>query len=197
SRWGDYSAMSLDPDGCTFWYTNEYYAVDGLNDLTRIGSFAFPQCTKVGAGGTVSGTVTNSVTTNPISGAKVELGSRTTSTNASGIYTFSNLPAGTYPAIRASFQGYGSSTATNIVVTDGATTTQTVSRTAALLSACFLDTSQADFQTGVSTNVDLTTSPGDVVLLAPANLDQQNLTVTNNGFGFTSTSWAGQTFTAG
>ena len=21
-RWGDYSAMTLDPDGCTFWYTN-------------------------------------------------------------------------------------------------------------------------------------------------------------------------------
>ena len=24
-RWGDYSAMSIDPDGCTFWYTGEYY----------------------------------------------------------------------------------------------------------------------------------------------------------------------------
>src|SRR5262249_32985242 len=27
------------------------------------------------------------------------------------------------------------------------------------------------------------------------NIDQQNLTVTNSGFGFTSTSWAAQTFT--
>jgi hypothetical protein len=25
NRWGDYSAMTIDPDGCTFWYTNEYY----------------------------------------------------------------------------------------------------------------------------------------------------------------------------
>ena len=25
SRWGDYSAMTIDPDGCTFWYTTEYY----------------------------------------------------------------------------------------------------------------------------------------------------------------------------
>src|SRR5262249_53703094 len=24
TRWGDYSSMTLDPDGCTFWYTNEY-----------------------------------------------------------------------------------------------------------------------------------------------------------------------------
>jgi uncharacterized repeat protein (TIGR01451 family) len=44
TRWGDYSAMSLDPDGCTFWYTNEYYAVNGLNWQTRIGSFTFPGC---------------------------------------------------------------------------------------------------------------------------------------------------------
>ena len=28
NRWGDYSAMSIDPvDDCTFWYTNEYYPV--------------------------------------------------------------------------------------------------------------------------------------------------------------------------
>ena len=99
SRWGDYSAMSLDPNGCTFWYTNEYYAVDGLNHLTRIGSFAFPQCTQLGLGGTLSGTVTDSITSNPINGAKVQLGSRTTTTNATGVYSFTNLPAGTYPAL--------------------------------------------------------------------------------------------------
>ena len=45
ARWGDYSAMTLDPDGCTFWYTNEYYAANGLNHQTRIGSFHFPGCT--------------------------------------------------------------------------------------------------------------------------------------------------------
>jgi hypothetical protein len=44
-RWGDYSAMTLDPDGCTFWYTNEYYAASGLDHHTRIGSFKFASCT--------------------------------------------------------------------------------------------------------------------------------------------------------
>jgi hypothetical protein len=45
-RWGDYSAMTLDPDGCTFWYTNEYYATSGLDDQTRIGKFRLgPSCT--------------------------------------------------------------------------------------------------------------------------------------------------------
>ena len=30
NRWGDYSAMTIDPvDDCTFWYTQEYYATNG------------------------------------------------------------------------------------------------------------------------------------------------------------------------
>jgi hypothetical protein len=45
NRWGDYSEMSVDPvDGCTFWFTGEYYAVTGANWQTRIGSFKFPGC---------------------------------------------------------------------------------------------------------------------------------------------------------
>ena len=31
SRWGDYTAMTVDPvDDCTFWYVNEWYQVSGL-----------------------------------------------------------------------------------------------------------------------------------------------------------------------
>jgi hypothetical protein len=46
SRWGDYSALTVDPiDDCTFWYTNEYYATTtSFNWRTRIGSFKFPTC---------------------------------------------------------------------------------------------------------------------------------------------------------
>jgi hypothetical protein len=45
NRWGDYSAMTIDPvDDCTFWYTTEYYALSGNNWHTRIGSFKFPGC---------------------------------------------------------------------------------------------------------------------------------------------------------
>jgi hypothetical protein len=194
TRWGDYSAMSLDPDGCTFWYTNEYYGVDGLSDLTRIGSFAFPQCTPVGSGGTVSGTVTDN-SSNPLSGATVALGSRTTTTNASGFYSFTSIPAGTYPSINASAAGYGSSTATSVVVTDGGTTTENFSLTAAPSNACPVDTSQSDFQLGVATNVDLTTSPGDIILLDAPLVDQQNTTLGNSGVGITTTTYGGQTFT--
>ena len=45
SRWGDYSAMTIDPtDDCTFWFTTEYYETTGTNWQTRIGSFKFPSC---------------------------------------------------------------------------------------------------------------------------------------------------------
>jgi subtilase family serine protease len=45
-RWGDYSALSVDPtDNCTFWYTQEYYsATSAIDWRTRIGSFQFPSC---------------------------------------------------------------------------------------------------------------------------------------------------------
>jgi len=46
-RWGDYSAMAVDPvDDCTFWYTTEYYsATSSAGWKTRIASFKFPSCT--------------------------------------------------------------------------------------------------------------------------------------------------------
>ncbi len=46
SRWGDYSAMTVDPvDDCTFWYTNEYLKANGtFNWSTRIASFKLPGC---------------------------------------------------------------------------------------------------------------------------------------------------------
>ncbi len=45
-RWGDYSSMALDgADSCTFWYTTEYYPVDGSFAFdTWIASLKFPGC---------------------------------------------------------------------------------------------------------------------------------------------------------
>jgi hypothetical protein len=46
NRWGDYSAMAVDPrDDCTFWYTQEYYQTTGsFNWSTRISAFKFDNC---------------------------------------------------------------------------------------------------------------------------------------------------------
>jgi hypothetical protein len=46
TRWGDYSAMQIDPaDDCTFWYTTEYLKSSGtFNWNTRIANFKFSGC---------------------------------------------------------------------------------------------------------------------------------------------------------
>jgi hypothetical protein len=63
SRWGDYSALSVDPvEECTFWYTQEYYATASDRGWqTKIGSFRLPGCihdlavVKISAKATVKG----------------------------------------------------------------------------------------------------------------------------------------------
>jgi hypothetical protein len=46
-RWGDYTGMTIDPDGVTFWYLGEYSKITG-NPNGRwgnyIGSFTYPGC---------------------------------------------------------------------------------------------------------------------------------------------------------
>src|SRR5882724_11224344 len=75
NRWGDYSAMTVDPvDQCTFFYTNEYLPTNGeFNWSTRIASYKFPSCTAAAAWGTVRGTITSCATGAPISGVVVTL----------------------------------------------------------------------------------------------------------------------------
>ena len=107
--------MALDPNGCTFWETNEYYPVTGLDHHTRIGSFQFPGCTTVG-NGTLSGVVSDG--SNPIAGAIVTLGSRTATTDSNGNYAFA-VPAGTYPSLTAAKAGFDPASASSIAVPNG------------------------------------------------------------------------------
>jgi hypothetical protein len=56
NRWGDYSAMSVDPvDDCTFWYTQEFQRDDGdgqtsFDFKTIIGAFQLAGCSASGCG---------------------------------------------------------------------------------------------------------------------------------------------------
>ena len=49
SRWGDYSALGIDPaDNATFWHTHEYYSATSSSSWnTRIGKFKFPSAPAV------------------------------------------------------------------------------------------------------------------------------------------------------
>jgi hypothetical protein len=126
NRWGDYSAMTIDPDGCTFWYTTEYYqspqptTLAADNWQTRIGSFKFSSCTPNSA--TLQGTVTSAATSSPISGATITIGTTSTTTDAAGLYTIGSVAPGTYN-VTASAAGFTSATA-SVTIAAGITTTQ-------------------------------------------------------------------------
>jgi hypothetical protein len=63
TRWGDYSAMAVDPvDDCTFWYTAEY--MSGTGRSTRLGAFKFPSCVQTISINDVSQNEGNAGTTN-------------------------------------------------------------------------------------------------------------------------------------
>ncbi|HEX9670782.1 MAG TPA: proprotein convertase P-domain-containing protein [Thermoanaerobaculia bacterium] len=128
SRWGDYSALAVDPaDDCTFWYTQEYYtaasqATSTVGWLTSIGSFVLPGCTPAESG-TIQGTVRNAATLLPIAGATVATSDGYTRiTDAGGGYTM-QVAAGSYD-MTASAPGYGGDSASGVTVPTNGTTTQ-------------------------------------------------------------------------
>jgi hypothetical protein len=109
-RWGDYSGMTVDPvDDCTFWMTNQYYTAESQAEspfswLTRIGKFKFDECSPAPRA-TITGTVVNSLTLQPIEGARVTASAYRRDSNAAGSYGNMLVLPGTY-LVRASAPGY-------------------------------------------------------------------------------------------
>jgi len=166
NRWGDYSAMAVDPlDDCTFWYTQEYYStVSGANWRTRIGNFIFPGCVAPQKG-TVAVNVTNCGTGAPIQGATVAMtGGFVNSTNVSGALV-SNFMAGpgTY-TVTSNKAGYvsGPGSTAPAVVTNGGTTTVNV----CLTGAPAVSPGTASIVTESCTPANSALDPGETVTLS-------------------------------
>lgn len=170
-RWGDYSAMSVDPvDDCTFWFTTEYYAASSSSGWqTRIGSFKHAACTPV-AIGTVQGTVTNAANGTPVSGVSVQVSNGFTQTSGgAGTYTRKVSP-GTY-SITFSKVGYVPQTFAGVAVSNSGTTTLDVALVAipvitangaAIVSEGFAPANGA-IEPGESVSVSFTLRNGGVV----------------------------------
>jgi hypothetical protein len=120
SRWGDYTAMVVDPsDDCTFWYVDQYEKTSGtFNWHTSISSFAFSAC---------SGTPAFSLTATPNT-LSVAQGSSGTSTMTvvptngfSGSVTMSasGLPSG----VTAGFSPNPTTSTSTLTLAAGATAT--------------------------------------------------------------------------
>ncbi len=126
NRWGDYSAMNVDPtDDCTFWYTQEYYATtSSISWATRVGKFRFPQCVDAPKA-TISGTITFCDGGNPVPNALISAtGGFNRVTGAPGTYSMTVSP-GTY-TVSASKSGGFSPTSQTITVANGETATANV-----------------------------------------------------------------------
>ncbi len=128
SRWGDYSAMSVDPsDDCSFWMTNEYYTAESQAEnpfgwLTRIGKFKFPECENAPRA-VINGIITNAANNQPIAGALITANaiySRTA--NADGSYGKLYVVPNQYNLI-VSAKGFRTQTAA-VSISSGETLTQ-------------------------------------------------------------------------
>jgi hypothetical protein len=146
TRWGDYSALTVDPaDNCTFWYTNQYIPSNGsFNWKTRIGSFKFPSC-----GGAPANDFSISVTP----------ASQTVTAGASAGYTVSTaVTSGSATSVSLSATGLpggaGASFSPN-PITAGASSTMTVTTSASTLNGTSTITVTG---TGSSTSHSATTS---------------------------------------
>jgi hypothetical protein len=118
-RWGDYSALSVEEDGCTFWYTTEYYAESSSSGWqTRVASFSFPNCTAT-ATGSLEGKITSALGA-PIEGAVVRVGVLSTQTDNSGNYKIL-IPVGTFDVNVSAF-GFVGATAVDVEIQENLTT---------------------------------------------------------------------------
>ena len=146
NRYGDYSAMSVDPsDDCTFWFTGQWNAAGTWS--TRIGKFKFDECGYVPrppraylplivrndlpTTGTVSGRVTNAANSQGIPGAQVCVlsTSQCATTNSQGNYGIAKVPAGSQ-TVRATASGYAAGQQ-NVTVIAGGTVAANFSLVAA------------------------------------------------------------------
>lgn len=107
-------------------YTEKYKLVQ--EGVTWFGPEISWTITVTAAKGNLTGTVRNAATIAAISGANVSLsGGGSTTTNASGVYTFSNINAGTY-TVNVSAAGFNSASG-SATVSSGATATKDFSLT--------------------------------------------------------------------
>ncbi|HXV58194.1 MAG TPA: carboxypeptidase regulatory-like domain-containing protein, partial [Gaiellaceae bacterium] len=95
-----------------------FAAVESADDTAPLESFVAPPDPGDGVG-SLAGTVRDADTGAPLAGVRVEfagLGDLSDTTNASGAYSISDVPVGTYPKVVASKTGYTRAVSEDVVV---------------------------------------------------------------------------------
>jgi hypothetical protein len=182
-RWGDYSALTVAPDGCTFYYTTEYLLETGSNWQTWITPFRYPSCGQ--PKGFLQGTVRNAETSQPLAGVPVVVASTgqtiSVETDASGFYTI-NLATDVY-AITAGplLPGYPvPAQLSEVMVSENTSTTQDLTLTpypALTLESVILD------DPAPGGNLNLVPEPGERRLRLRLGMFNEGAATAQSGIG--------------
>jgi hypothetical protein len=184
SRWGDYSAITVDPvDDCTFWYTTEYLKSSGtFNWSTRIANFKFSGC-----GGTASPDYTLSASPSSLSITQGSSGSSTITVNPLNGFTGSvSLSASGLPTgVTASF-GTNPTTSSSVLTLTASSTATTGTATVTIKGT----SGSLTHTTSITLTVNATATPNFSLSASPTSLTvkqgssgSSTITVTDqNGF---------------
>ena len=169
SRWGDYSMLAIDPDGCTFWFTSEYLqTTSSAAWRTRIGSFQLPGC---GGGPTPTPTFTPTPTNTPMPGAnELHVTSITMSVVASGsrfnaealvtVHDENNQPV-SGATVSGNFTGDSSSSASGVTNASGQVTlSSTKAKNGANWTFCVTNLAKTGYTYNPAANLETCDSTG-------------------------------------
>ncbi len=184
SRWGDYSAITVDPvDDCTFWYTNEYMKTTGsFNWNTRIANFKFANC---GNAATPDFTLSSSPTS--LSVTQGSSGSTTITVNPTNGFTGSvSLSASGLPAgVTASFNPASTTGTSSLTLTASGTATtgtSTVTITGTSGSLTHTTTVTLTVNAAAVPNFSLSASPASVSVTQGGSVSSTVTVTPINGF---------------
>jgi hypothetical protein len=188
ARWGDYSAMSVDPvDDCTFWYTNEYLPSNGsFNWATRIASFKFTTCGPPASDFSVSATPISQTVIRP-NGTSYTV--NVTPANGFGsdvALSVSGLPAGAGANFNPVTVTGGSGSSTLSVTTDGSIPAGTYTLTIKATSGSLVHSSTVQLVVKIaSPNFTISVSPKSRTVGRPGTVTYTVTVTAVNGFNGT------------
>jgi len=193
SRWGDYSAMQIDPvDDCTFWFTEEYMATTGsFNWNTHIANFKFPSC-----GTTASPDFSLSASPSSVTVAQGSSGTSTiTVTSLNGFNSATTLSASGLPSgVTATFStnpvtppANGTATSVLTLTASSTATTGTATVTITGTSGSTTHTTTVTLTVNPPPNFSVSASPSSLTINQGSN-GTSTITVTSlNGFNSATT----------
>ncbi|MGZ4789164.1 MAG: hypothetical protein ACXVZX_11660, partial [Terriglobales bacterium] len=188
SRWGDYSAMQVDPvDDCTFWFTEQYMKTTGsFNWNTRIANFKFPGCGTTSTPDFTIGAAPSSVTVTQGGNGT----STITITSLSGFNSATTLSASGLPSgVTAAFSTNPVTPPANGSATSVLTLTASSSATTGSSTVTITGTSgSTTHSTTIALTVNATAQPNFTIGASPSSV-----TVTQGGNGTSTVTITSQT----